>query len=197
VSGLTVLIAMAGLLLPGNPVFTSIGIGTMIMIAVAIVGSLTILPALLSKLEDRVDRGRIPFVSAVLRRPLLSLVLAGAALVALAVPVGGMHTRLLGYTDLPQSLPVIKTYKDIQAAFPGAQTPAEVVVRAPNVRAPAVVRAGTELVRRALSTPYMKRPVEAFVSADGTVARIDIPLVGNGTDASSSRALEALRRDLI
>src|SRR5207302_636848 len=58
VSGLTVLIAMAGMLLAGNPIFTSIGVGTMIMIAVAIVGSVTILPALLFKLEDRVDRGR-------------------------------------------------------------------------------------------------------------------------------------------
>ena len=65
ISGLTVLIAMAGMLLAGNPVFTSIGIGTMIMISVAIVGSLTILPALLSKLEDRVDRGRVPYRLAV------------------------------------------------------------------------------------------------------------------------------------
>ena len=156
VSGLTVLIAMAGMLLAGNPVFTSIGIGTMIMISVAIVGSLTILPALLSKLEDRVDRGRIPLVSrvqrpggdsrfwgaiitAVTRRPLVSLVAASAALLALATPALGMHTRLLSYTDLPTSLPVIKAYNDIQKAFPGAQTPAEVIVKAPNVRAPQVV----------------------------------------------------------
>src|SRR5581483_11483286 len=146
VSGLTVLIAMAGLLLAGNPVFTSIGIGTMIMVSVAIVGSLTILPALLSKLEDRVDLGRVPLlarltasgesrlwgaiVSAVVRRPAISLAAASAALLALAAPALGMHTRLLGYTDLPQDLPVIKSYKDIQAAFPGAQTPAEIVIRA-------------------------------------------------------------------
>jgi uncharacterized membrane protein YdfJ with MMPL/SSD domain len=214
ISGLTVLIAMAGMLLAGNPVFTSIGIGAMIMISVAIVGSLTILPALLSRLEDRVDRGRIPFVSrfvrpdgesrfwgavvsAVMRRPLVSLLLAAAALLAIASPALGMHTRLLSYTDLPRSLPVIKAYRDIQASFPGAQTPAEVVVRAPNVRAPKVVAAGEELVRRALATPYMKLPVTASVSLDGTVARINIPLVGNGTDASSDRALQLLRAQLI
>ena len=214
VSGLTVLIAMAGMLLAGNPVFTSIGIGTMIMISVAIVGSLTILPALLSRLEDGVDRGRIPFVprlaradgeprlwgavvTAVTRRPLVSLVLAAGALLALASPALSMHTRLLGYTDLPRSLPVIRAYNDIQAAFPGAQTPAEVVVKARNVRAPRVVAAGEELVRRALATPYMKLPVSASVSPDGTVARIDIPLVGNGTDASSDHALELLRGRLI
>ncbi|HEX3455068.1 MAG TPA: MMPL family transporter [Gaiellaceae bacterium] len=214
VSGLTVLIAMAGMLLAGNPVFTSIGIGTMIMIAVAIVGSLTILPALLSKLGDRIDRGRIPYVSrfvrgdgdsrfwgavvtAVMRRPALALCASTAALLALAVPALGMHTRLLSYTDLPQSLPVIKAYDDIQKAFPGAQTPAEVVVKAPNVLAPPVVKSGEELVRRALATPYMKLPVSAEVSADHTVARINIPLVGNGTDASSDHALRLLRGTLI
>ena len=70
-----------------------------------------------------------------------------------------MHTRLLSYTDLPQSLPVIRAYKDIQAAFPGAQTPAEVVVKAPNVRTqPAIEAAGEDLVRRALATAYFRRP---------------------------------------
>jgi RND superfamily putative drug exporter len=214
VSGLTVLIAMAGMLLAGNPVFTSIGIGTMIMISVAIVGSLTILPALLSRLEDRVDRGRIPLVSrfqrpggdsrfwtaivsAVTRRPLVSIVVASAALLALATPALGMHTRLLSYTDLPTSLPVIKAYDDIQAAFPGAQTPAEVIVKAPNVRAPQVVAAGTRLVKRALATPYFKLPIRYSASADGTVGRIDLPIVGNGTDAASDAGLRELRSVLI
>ncbi len=213
VSGVTVLIAMAGMLLAGNPVFTSIGIGTMIMVAVAIVGSLTILPALLSKLEDRVDTGRVPFVSrlsgdgesrfwgaivsAVVRRPLVWLVVATGCLLALATPALGMHTRLLGYTDLPQDLPVIKSYKDIQAAFPGAQTPAEIIIRAKNIRSPEVLAAGRTLVQRALATPYMQPPVKAFASADGTVARIDIPLAGNGTDSSSDRALTILRTKLI
>jgi RND superfamily putative drug exporter len=132
-----------------------------------------------------------------MRRPLVSLLLAAAALLAIAFPALRMHTRLLSYTDLPRSLPVIKAYRDIQASFPGAQTPAEVVVKAPNVRAPNVVAAGEELVRRALATPYMKLPVTASVSRDGTVARINIPLVGNGTDASSDRALQLLRTKLI
>jgi RND superfamily putative drug exporter len=214
VSGLTVLIAMAGMLLAGNPVFTSIGIGTMIMISVAIVGSLTILPALLSKLEDRVDRGRIPVVSRlqrpgddsrfwgaivswVTRRPVVSLVVTSAALLALATPALGMHTRLLSYTDLPTSLPVIKAYDDIQKAFPGAQIPAEVIIKAPNVRAPQIVAAGTELVRRALATPYFKLPVEVSASADHTVGRIDLSIVGNGTDAKSDEALKLLRGTLI
>jgi RND superfamily putative drug exporter len=132
ISGLTVLIAMAGMLFTGNAIFTSIAVGAMIMVAVALVGSLSILPAMLSKLGDKIDRGRIPFVSArtrgdsrvwgwvldrVLRRPLVSALVSAAILLALAVPVLGMHTQLPSFTDLPKSLPIVATYDKIQAAF--------------------------------------------------------------------------------
>ena len=63
ISGLTVLIAMAGMLFTGNAVFTSIAVGAMLMVAVALMGSLSILPALLAKLGHRVDRERIPFLA--------------------------------------------------------------------------------------------------------------------------------------
>ena len=59
VSGATVLVAMAGMLFAGDAVFTSIGIGAMIVVFVSMVGSLTVLPALLAKLGDRIDRGVI------------------------------------------------------------------------------------------------------------------------------------------
>src|SRR5581483_8621511 len=109
ISGLTVLIAMAGMLFTGNAVFTSIAVGAMLMVAVALIGSLSILPALLAKLGHRVDRGRIPFLARradgesrlwgfvldrVLRRPALAALLSGGALVALAVPTLTLHTQL-------------------------------------------------------------------------------------------------------
>ena len=62
VSGLTVIAAMAGMLLSGDPTFTSFAVGTMTVVAVAMLASLTVLPAVLSKLGDRVDRGRVPFL---------------------------------------------------------------------------------------------------------------------------------------
>src|SRR4029077_14735437 len=100
ISGLTVLIAMAGMLFPGNAIFTSIAVGAMLMVAVALIGSLSILPALLSKLGDRVNRGRTPRIrrrqtesrawnavlNAVLKRPVISAIVSGAALFALALP---------------------------------------------------------------------------------------------------------------
>ena len=92
VSGLTVMIAMAGMFLAGNAIFTSFAVGTILVVAVAVLGSLTVLPAVLSKLGDRVEKGRVPFLAPpapratasrasgaaildrVLRRPLVSAV---------------------------------------------------------------------------------------------------------------------------
>ena len=64
ISGSTVLIAMAGMLFAGSKIFTSIGIGAMIVVFLAMVGSLTVLPALLAKLGDRVDRGVLTVIAA-------------------------------------------------------------------------------------------------------------------------------------
>ena len=183
ISGGTVLIAMAGMLLAGSKIFTSIGIGTMIVVFTSIVGSLTVLPALLGKLDNRVERGVLAVGAAgvlralrganarpawlvrlrerqtllrrlkgdrtesrvwgavlrpVLRFPAIAAALAVALLVLLALPVRGIHTKLLSFTDLPRSIPIVKTYIAIQKAFPGAQTPAQVVVQAPDVTSPGV-----------------------------------------------------------
>src|SRR3954470_7578140 len=62
ISGLTVMVAMAGMFLTGDATFASLGIATILVVAVAVLGSLTVLPALLSKLGDNVDRLRVPLV---------------------------------------------------------------------------------------------------------------------------------------
>ena len=135
ISGLTVLIAMAGMLFTGNAVFTSIAVGAMLMVAVALIGSLSILPALLSKLGDRVNKGRIPLLARrtpgesrlwsfvldrVVRRPWLSAIVSAGFLLALAVPALQLHTQLPSFTDLPRSIGIVRTYEAIQKAFPGA-----------------------------------------------------------------------------
>ena len=136
VSGLTVMVAMAGLFLTGDASFASFGYATIIVVAVAVLGSLTVLPALLSKLGDRVDRLHVPFVGRlrrdgegriwraivdrVLRRPLVSAVLAGGLLVALAVPA--LQLRIATprpEAQFPKSLDIVKTYDRMQEAFPG------------------------------------------------------------------------------
>jgi len=211
ISGATVLIAMAGMFISGNSLFTTIGLGTMIVVLAAMIGSLTVLPAMLHRLGDRVELGRIPVVrrgvrddglwgrvvAGVLRRPLVSLLASGGALLALAVPALGMHTKLPNFTDFPHDLKIVRTYERIQAAFPGSQTPAVMVVRAPNIETPQLQRAFELFQERALATGKLYSPFTVTVNPDRTVARIDFAIAGNGDNAQSVAALRALRETVI
>ena len=148
VSGVTVIVAMSGMLLTRDATFASFGIATMMVVAVAMLGSLTVLPAVLSKLGDRVDRGRVPFIGRlrrtdgegriwgaildrVLRRPVVSVVLAGGLLLAIAAPALQMITVQPGIDTFPQHL--LTTYNRLEAAFPGTEISAAVVVKAADV----------------------------------------------------------------
>ena len=214
ISGVTVLIAMAGMFIAGNKIFTGMAIGTMIVVLCTMLGSLSVLPAALSKLGDRVDRLRVPFfgkrkhaasesrfwgwvLDRVLRRPVLAIVLFGGLLVASATPILSMHTKLPSFTDMPKELPIVQTYKAVIAAFPGAPTPAEVVVRAPDVRSTGVATALRRLERQAVATGQMYEPIVRTYSRDNTVVEMQIPIAGNGDDARSLAALETLRADVL
>jgi uncharacterized membrane protein YdfJ with MMPL/SSD domain len=212
ISGITVLVAMAGMLLTFDPTFASFGVATMTVVAVAMVGSLTVLPALLSKLGDNVDRLRVPFVhrlsrrdgegriwgaiiDRVLRHPILSVVLAGGLLVALAVPAMQLHTAQPSIDTFPQKFLV--TYNRLKEAFPGTEISSQVVVKAPNVEAPAVQEAIGQVEWRAIDSGVMNEPIDVDVNAAKTVAVINIPVEGDGTDAPSNEALAALREEII
>ncbi|HEX6392622.1 MAG TPA: MMPL family transporter [Acidimicrobiales bacterium] len=215
ISGITVLIAMAGMFMAGDKVFAGIAWGSMLVVALAIIGSLTVLPALLSLLGDRVERGRIPGLSRlrrrngsdgrtwgwildkVLARPVASAVISGGALLALAIPVLGMHTAAPTISDLPQNLPVVQTYNQIETAFPGGPVPAMVVVQAHDVTSPAVQSGIASMERTALATGQMNQPFTTRVSPDRTVEVVSMPLAGDGENTASNRALHALRDKVI
>jgi uncharacterized membrane protein YdfJ with MMPL/SSD domain len=215
VSGLTVMVAMAGLFLTGDATFASFGYATMIVVAVAVLGSLTVLPALLSKLGDRVDRLHVPLagrlrrddgegriwgaiVDRVLRRPLLSAVVAGGLLLALAAPALQLRIATPGpEAAFPKSLDIVKTYERMQEAFPGTALPASVVVKAPTVNAPAVQEAIDRLERRARESGQMGEPITVEVNEDATVANITVPIAGTGIDPASNTALAELRDEIV
>jgi uncharacterized membrane protein YdfJ with MMPL/SSD domain len=214
VSGLTVMTAMAGMLLAGNTVFISLGIGTILVVAVTIVGSVTILPAVMARLGDGIEWGRVPviarrrtrgqspmwskLVGLVLRRPSVSALLSGGALLALAVPALGMHTVDPGTVGLPTHLAIMQTYDRIQSAFPGAPAPAIVVLKSADVTAPPVTRGIEELTAAVKSRPgTLSGPVVETVSSDRTVAIVTVSLAGNGTDSRSTGALNVLRDDVV
>jgi RND superfamily putative drug exporter len=212
ISGVTVLVAMSAMLLTFDPTFASFGVATMTVVAVAMLGSLTVLPALLSKLGDNVDRGRVPFVhrlrrddgegriwgaiiDRVLRHPVAAVVLSGGLLIALAIPALQLHTAQPSIDTFPQKFLV--TYNRLKEAFPGTEVAAEVVVKAPNVESPAVQEAIGQVEWRAIDSGVMNEPIDVDVNAAKTVAVIGIPMEGDGTDSVSNQALAALRDEII
>ncbi|HYX76984.1 MAG TPA: MMPL family transporter [Gaiellaceae bacterium] len=214
ISGFTVMIAMAGMFLAGDKTYLSFAIATMIVVAVAMLGSLTVLPAILAKLGPRVDKGRIPFVHRIrhdaegsrvwkailrptLRHPAAAVVLAGGALLLLALPAFRMHTAQSGFDALPKNAPTVGTINRVQDAFSnGDVAPAIVAVKA-DTDAPATQQALSELQREALASGQAREPIEVETNAAHNVARVTIPLVGKGVDSKSNAALDTLRSEIL
>ena len=209
VSGLTVMTAAAGMMLSGSKIFMSLGLGTILVVVVAMVGSLTVLPALLGKLGDRVEWGRIRrrpraesrlwgiILRPALRYPRLTVLGTVALLAAVAAPAVHLHTRNAGIAEAPPDAPIVKTYDAVTKSFGAAAAPGVVVVHAADVDAPAV-RTGIAALGRAVdASPVLHGPIHEVVNHDRTVARIDVPLAGDGDDAASVGALHALRSSVI
>ena len=208
VSGITVLVAMAGMLLTGSKVFDSIGVGAMLVVFTAMVGSLTVLPALLGRLGDKVEKGRIrrpqsrsrvwnAILRPVMRWPLPSALAATGLLVVLALPVLGLHTTLLGPGDLPHSIPAVRNYEKIQKAFPGSQTPAVIAVRGGDLSSPAGHAAIAKFEQLALASGKVERPIQVTFHPRHDAAQILAPLVGDGSDNASFNALETVRNRIL
>ncbi len=220
VSGVAVMISMAGMFLAGDNIFTSFAVGSILVVAVSVIGSLTVLPALLAKLGRWVDRPRIPFLwrltasrqgvaprnrfwSALLRPalryPVVTLVLSAGALVALAVPALGMNLKLPGIQDIPRTTPVMQAYDRMTTAFPSTGTQHVVVVRAAAGQAGQVKATLDELAARAKTDPLFAhdRQPELTTSPDGTVTLLAIGTPYNTGTADGQRSLDRLRGDLV
>jgi uncharacterized membrane protein YdfJ with MMPL/SSD domain len=214
ISGVTVIVAMAGMFISGDSTFISFAQGTILVVAIAMFASLTILPAMLSWLGDRVEKGRVPVIGRrcrsarpsrfwtaltgrVMRRPVLSIVLAGGLLVALAIPALQLKSVTSDIDELPQDLPVILTYNKVKEVFPTEGVTAIVVVEADDVRSGATADGITALRSEVDGSDSFRPGTEVIYSEDGTVAQINVPTPGNGTDPASVNALEELREDII
>jgi RND superfamily putative drug exporter len=213
ISGLTVIAAMGGMFLSGDKSFVSFAEGTILVVAIAIIASVTVLAALLAWLGDRIEWGRIGLlrrkrtpdessfwsasVNRVMRRPVLSIVLAGGLLVALAIPALNMNIVQSGPDDLPQNLSLIKTYHRVKAAFPREGVTVDVAVQADNVRRGPVAASISQLERRARATKDVLKGTDVTYSSDARVALITIPTRGNGNDATSNAVLAAMRDRII
>ncbi|GCB45133.1 hypothetical protein SNL152K_2423 [Streptomyces sp. NL15-2K] len=216
VSGVTVCVAMAGMLFTGLAEFEAMGLASLMVVAVAMVGSVTVLPALLSLLGGRVEKGRIPFLrrrrrgggndesrfwtavlKGVLARPVISVVVAAGALLAIAAPAVGMKTQNLTLDqEFGDSLPIVQTYNRVNDAFPGGSEPAEVVVKADDINAPEVRGALAEFKERAVASGASRGPVEIKLHDSQNLAFVYVPLVGGSDLDKAGENLEKLRDEV-
>ncbi|MEV8513706.1 MMPL family transporter [Dactylosporangium sp. NPDC051484] len=213
VSGLTVMLCLAGLLFTGLDNFRGLTVGAVLVVGLAMTGSVTVLPALLALLDRRVDSGRILWLSrhriaavesrlwsavahAVVRHPLLWGGTAAMTLVIVALPAFGMRLQDAAVTDsLPRSVATVDAAIRMQQAFPGAASPARVVVwntSGGDVDNPTVRTAIDDLRRQLTGSGGVLAEPLAVVNVDRVLV-VRVPLAGSGTDATSNRALRTLR----
>lgn len=214
VSGVTVMFCLAGLFLSGMDAFNGVAVGTILVVGLAVLGSLTLLPAMLALLGHRVDKGRLLWLGrrrtdaaeskvwsrisdAAVRRPLVWGGLATLVLIALAAPAAHLKLRDPSLTDsLPRSLPAVDAVARIEEAFPGGPSPAQVVIWGDQVDSPALTAAVEKL-----GTEVAARPDEfgttLSTSKVGNALIVKVPLAGTGTDEVSNRSLAVLREDLL
>lgn len=210
VSGLTVMVCLTGLLCTGLDNFRGLTVGAVLVVGLAMIGSVTVLPALLALLGHRVDAGRLPWLGrrrtaatrsrlwtavahAVVRRPLVWGGVAVAALIVVALPAFGMRLQDAAVTDsLSRDVPTVDAAIRMQERFPGAASPARIVLwntDGGDVDSPAVRAALDEMSDRVTG------PVTVVDVDQALVVRV--PLPGSGTDDTSNRALETLRDDVL
>ncbi|GGK93251.1 membrane protein [Streptomyces flaveus] len=221
VSGVTVCVAMAGMLFTGIAEFEGMGLASLMVVAVAMVGSVTVLPALLSLLGERVEKGRIPFLHpdkrrkrkdgsasaesrfwksvlrVVLAKPAISLIVAAGALLAIAAPALGMKTQNLTLDqEFGDSLPIVATYDRVNEAFPGGSDPAEVVVKADDINSPEVKSAIADFRTQAVESGASRGPVDVKVHDEKNVAFVYVPLVGGSDLDKAEKSLETIRDEV-
>jgi RND superfamily putative drug exporter len=208
VSGFAVIVSMAGLYVAQDPVFSSMATATIVVVAIAVLGSLTVLPALLAKLGHRVDRPRIPLLwrlnrrigpggisrrilAPVLRFPRIALAISAVAVIALAVPALGMKTEPGGLNTLPQSIPEVQTMTTLQQNFPSQGMAYDVVAKGNNPEA------GLEKLQQAAvnSREFVVMPGES-IKSNGDTAVLTLVSVRPDTSEDAKQALGKLRNDL-
>jgi uncharacterized membrane protein YdfJ with MMPL/SSD domain len=212
ISGTTVAIAMAGMYIIGTDIFNGLASGTITVIACAVAGSVTVLPGLLELLGPKIDRGRIPFlphlrtegepsrfwpaaVGAVMRRPVLAVVLSAGLLVALALPALRLHvTKPSDEALSAKGEPALAALPRIRAAFPSTAEPAIVVVAIPPQRRGDVVRAGRQREQLIASRGISHGPFTESSGPNDSVGSIEFPL---GDTPGSKQAIQVLRRELV
>ena len=210
-SGLAVMISIAGLFLLDDPLFRSMAIGTISVVFISVLGSLTFLPAVLAILDRGVDRLRLPIIGrpreegsgawsrvvrATMARPILSFVLAAGLLLAMATPVLRLQLGQSDFTSFPDSVDSVQALALMNEKWPeGSTLRLQVVVtQADETDTRAAIQ---QMSERILAIEGMSGPVEAQPSADGTVAMVSYVMAGGQNDVANREVVREVRTEVV
>ena len=210
-SGLAVTISIGGLFLLDDPLFRSMAIGTIAVVVISVIGSLTFLPATLAILGDGVNRLRIPIIGrdreegsglwativrAVMRRPVVSFVLAAAALIGLASPTFRLHLGTADFSSFPDTLDVVQAVNLLNAKYPtGVGLDFDVVVtRADETATKDAIAKMREAI---LAIPGLGGAGETKLAADGKTASVNFQMSGDPNDQRNQDIVREVRGTVI
>ena len=212
-AGVTVLLSLAGLTLTYNPIFISLALGAIFVVTIAVIASLTLLPALLSVLGDNVNRLRVPFfgqgnngggiwgaiTDKVLAKPAVLATVTTVLLISLAAPVVTLDLGFnSGSNALPDDVDGKRAVELLEEHFTlGLAQPALVVVDHPDVTSPEVQSGVSALLRLVEENEAFVGPFEIGVSESGTLLFVQVPLVGAIDGEQAEDAVRVLRDELI
>ena len=210
-SGLAVMFSVGGLFLLDDVLFRSMAVGTISVVLIAVIGSLTFLPATLAILGDNVDRFRVPFlgrnrpegsgvwaamVRRVMRHPVISFVAAGGILLLMAVPALRLHIGQSDFASFPDSIDSVQGINLLNEKWPeGSTLTLQVVVTGADQ--PATQAAIEQLNERALAIDGLNEPIETVPSADGSVALVSYVMAGGQNDERNREIVREMRRDVV
>ena len=216
-SGITVVIALIGMLMVPFNVFIGLGIGAILVVVASVATAMTLLPAILSLLGDRIEMLTLPRVGeashdperpggfwdwishAVMRRPLLSLVLAGGLLIAAAVPALDLRTGFAGVSTLPDDVQSKKGFVVLDREFSaGNVTPAQILIQG-DIDSEAVRRAIDGLTKAMAADPddAFGPPSPLEVSSDRKLALLSVSVAGDAAEDTAESAIKRLRSDYV
>jgi RND superfamily putative drug exporter len=210
-SGMTVVLALAGMLLNPTTIFRSIAAGAIAVVLVAVAASLTLLPALLAVMGDQVNALRVPVLfrrrqqdperthgfwaqvaRRVMARPVTSLLVAGGILAVLALPLVGIRTGFSGISTYPDGIQSKQAFTVLSRDFSGGLTsPAQIVVDG-EVRSPTVTAAIAKL-QAALTADPAFGPSMVQTNRAGDLALVSVPVNGDPSGEAATAAVRHLR----
>ncbi|MDP9235879.1 MAG: MMPL family transporter [Chloroflexota bacterium] len=215
-SGVTVIIALLGMLIVPQTIFRSIAAGSVLVVVMAVLASLTLLPAILSLLGDRLNAGHIPLIQQgqagfreerpggfwdrlaklVMNHAVLSVVLAGGLLIAASIPYFRINTGFAGISTLPDRLPAKRAFTVLDRNFSGGLiAPAQVVIDGDANSAG--VRAGVERLKTSLASDASFGEPRYEANNAGDLALLEVPVAGDPNSDQAQSAVKRLRHQYV